>query len=285
MDILLLLLIFGSIGGLGAYACTRSAKLSRLAQDYGCQFDRRKNSVTTQLSAGRLELFTQFFHQYLNVFTLTDHMAFIRLADDLIFQDDNPKTKPLMVSLFTAEMRKTQFPTLKIAPLKSPFAKSQYTLMKTNIAAIDEVYRIHAPNPSAGMLFTPYIIGLLKTNPNVYLELNDNALIYHEHTLISPDKLEDFRFRAMQILSEFETIMSQLEQKQPAAPTTTPPSQTPSNAEQRAQAMLQSFATTRRSVSATPTNSWRWIWFFVVGALFLAITFLSWFALHNWVGR
>ena len=58
-----------------------------------------------------------------------------------------------------------------------------------------------------------YCLRSLKTKNNIYLEIHDNALVYHEHTLIAPEDLEMFRFRAMQILSEFENIMEKMEEK------------------------------------------------------------------------
>ena len=163
MTYILLFLILGTGTSLLINMRTRSAQLARWARKNRCLFDREKNSVTTELTAGRLEFFTLFFHQYQNVSTYTDNMAFMRLADDSIFLNENPNTKPIRTTLFTAELKRQQFPALKIAPLKSPFAASEYALMKTNIPAVDSRYRIHAPSQASGLLFTPFIIGLLKT--------------------------------------------------------------------------------------------------------------------------
>ena len=286
MTLFFTLLFVGALGGLCVSSCSRSAKLARLAQLYGCSFRKRKTSVTTALSAGKLELFTQFFHQYRNIFTLTDHMAFIRLSDDLIFTDDKPSTKPIAVSLFTAEMRKTHFPTLKAVPISSPFAASQYTQVKTNLKELDNTYKIYAPTQAASMLLTPFVIEMLKKNPSVYLELSDNTLIYHEHTLLPPEKLEDFRFRAMQLLSEFETRLNHLENESASVSETLhKTAEAPHTAEERAQAMLHSFAAQRRPQANPPSNNMHILGLVIIFALFLAITFLSWFALHNWIGR
>ena len=271
--------------------CTRSAKLARLAQLYGCPFERHKTSVTTAFSAGRLELFTQFFHQYRNVFTFTTSAAFTRLADDLIFLDDKPGTKPICITLFSAEMRNTQFPTLKIAPLTSPFAASQYTCVQTNVEQIDNIYRVHAPNQDAGLLFTPFVLTLFKTHPSVYLELNDNVLIYHEHTLVPPEGLEEFRLRAMQILDELQNTLAQRQKKYApaAAPVQTPaaPSDTQADADvqQRAETLLHSLAPLRKPFVAPSHMPWRGVWVILLGALLLAIMFLPWYALHHWLGR
>lgn len=264
---------------------TRTAQLARLARANGCTFDKRKSSVTTQLTAGRLEFFTQFFHQYRNVFTCSDNLAFLRIADDVIYLDDKPNTKPTTLTIFTAELKKRHFPLLKIAPLSSPFAPSQYALMKTNIPAIDGQYRIHAPSPAAGLFFTPQITNMLKTRPQIYLELNENALIYHEHTLVPVQDMEIFRFRAMQILGELETLMDKLEQVNPDT-TTVFASSDPSKTEKRVENMLR-FASSGMNAQTSTSNSsaWRAIGFFVLLLLLLGISFLSWFALRNWVGQ
>ncbi|MBR4592438.1 MAG: hypothetical protein IKO35_04435 [Elusimicrobiaceae bacterium] len=270
-------LISASAVGLLATTQTRTAKLARMARASGCTFDKNKDSITTQLTAGRLEFFTLFFHQYHNVFTYSDHLSFIRLADDIIYLDDKPKTKPIPITIFTAELKNSQFPLLKAAPLKSPFAPSQYALMKTNIPAIDARYRIHAPSPASGLLFTPMITGLLKTRPQIYLELNDNAMVYHEHALVPVEELESFRFRAMQILGDLETLLEKIDNKEQQ--TDTPQKH---SSELRASAMLQSLDP---AASATPvaTGLPRSIWFFALLLIFLGISFFSWFVLRHWI--
>lgn len=275
--------IASCVVGLVATTRSRSAQLARLARSLGCAFDKRKASVTTQLTAGRLEFFTQFFHQYHNVFTCSDNVAFIRWADDIIYVDENPKTKPIPVTIFTAELKKRQFPQLKAAPLTSPFARSQYALMKTNIPAIDSTYRMHAPSPAAGMLFTPMMTGLFKTQTNMYLELNDNALIYHEHRLIPLEEMEAFRFRALQILGELEKLVEQLDKNNPDA--TTPPAPEEAAPDARAMAMLQRFGASAESPVVTGGPMWRGIWFILLILIFFGVSFLSWFALRNWVGQ
>ena len=281
-------LTIAAVAGAGALVAstrTRAAQLARLARANGCTFDKRKDSVTTQLTAGRLEFFTQFFHQYQNVFTSSDNLAFLRIADDVIYLDDKPKTKPTTLTIFTAELKKRHFPLLKIAPLSSPFAPSQYALMKTNIPAIDGQYRIHAPSPAAGLFFTPQITNMLKTRPQIYLELNENALIYHEHSLIQVQDMEVFRFRAMQILAELENLMDKLEQVNPDT-TTVFTSKDPAETEKRAADLLRFASSGTSPQTETGTSSGlRALGFLALLLLLLGISFLSWFALHNWVGR
>ena len=280
---LLISLVLGTTG-LTVLARSRSAQLSRLARNSGCTFHKHKSSVTTQLTAGRLEFFTQFFHQYSNVFTYSDTFSFIRIADDTIYTDDKPKTKPIPITIFTAELKKRQFPLLKVAPLSSPFALSQYALMKTNIPTIDGHYRIHAPTAASGILFTPLITGLLKTRSQIYLELNENALVYHEHALIPVEDMELFRFRAMQILGELEGLMEKLEQTD-AETATFFASDEKTTPEKRAEAMLRFGTAQEPTPTKNPIGSFRSVGFFVLLLILLGISFLSWFALNNWVGR
>lgn len=284
MNILLGLLVLAAIAGLAATTRTRTAQIARMAKLNGCRFDREKDSVTTELTAGRLEFFTLFFHQYQNVCTCSDNLAFIRVADDNIYADDNPKTKPARITIFTAELKKRQFPALKIAPIDSPFAPSQYALMKTNIPAIDSRYRIHAPTPAAALVLTPFIIGLLKTRKNIYLELNDNALVYHENAQMSIAEFQPFRFRAIQILREFENVILKLDQANPSTTATLTPTAQDA-AEQRAEAMLKALCTPQNPVQMREGNGWRGMWIIVLLAVLLGMSFLSWFILNNWTAH
>ena len=282
LNIVIVLMILGACGAFGASTFSRTAKLTRLAQMYGCNFEKHKATVTTELSAGKLELFTRFFHQFTSVFTFTTNTAFIRMADDQIFADEKAHTKLLAVTLFTVEMRRLQFPPLKIVPVRSPLSPSQYALIKTNIPQLDELYHIHAPSPASGILLTPFITDLLKENSSIYLEINDAALIYHEHALIAPEQMDEFRFRAMKIFNELETLLICLEQ--PADQPLDKAEVTSTHLQARAEAMMQSFASSA-PVTSGPNQNFRMFWFIVVVMLFLGITLFSWFALHNWVGK
>ncbi len=284
MEIILVLLVAGTIAGLAASSCTRSAKIARMAKTNGCRFDREKDSVTTELTAGRLEFFTLFFHQYQNVCTCSDDLAFIRMADDTIYQDDKPTTKPHRLSIFTAELKKRQFPALKIAPVDSPLAPSQYALMKTNIPAVDARYRIHAPTPAAALVLTPFIIGLLKTRGDIYLELNENALVYHENKQIPLTQWLPFRFRALQILHEFENIILKLDAQDPTNTNTSTATlfpKAPDEAEARAEAMIKALCSPQTPAGEAPQKSWRGVWILVMLLLLLGISLLTWFVLNN----
>ncbi len=284
MTIAIILIMLGAGVGLWATTRTRTARLAQMARLNGCRFDKEKDTVTTELTAGRLEFFTLFFHQYQNVCTWSDNLAFMRVADDNIYTDDNPKTKPLKLTLFTAELKKRQFPALKIAPIDSQFAPSQYALMKTNIPAVDSRYRVHAPTPAAGLVLTPFLIGLLKTRGNMYLELNDNALVYHENTCISVEDYQSFRFRAMQILHELENALIKLAKTDPASTATLSP-KPQDEAELRAEAMLKALCSPREAAGQKEGSGFRGVWIIMLLAVLLGISLLSWFALNNWVQR
>ncbi|MCQ2411308.1 MAG: hypothetical protein MJ053_07680, partial [Elusimicrobiaceae bacterium] len=160
----------------------------------------------------------------------------------------------------------------------------QYALMKTNIPAIDAQYRIHTPSAAAGVLFTAMITGMLKTRPQVYLELNENALVYHEHTLVPLQEIEAFRFRAMQLLAELETIMEKLDKNNPD--TSFSSSHSPveeDNIPATLLARLGAWPTTQPQPGRSP--AFRGIWLVVLLLILIGITLLSWLALHQWIGR
>jgi hypothetical protein len=281
MNLLLILIVIGAGAGVVATMNTRSAKLASLAKQNGDRFDKEKPSVISVLTAKKLEFLTQYFHQYQNVFTFSDNMAFIRIADDLIYQNDDPKTKPTCITIFTAELKKLQFPALKVVPHQSIFTNSQHALMKTNISSLDDAYKFHAPTPKASVLFTPLIIGMLKTHKQIYLELNDNALIYHEHTQIPIQDMPTFRFRAMQVLAEFENILLKMNKPDPLPDAKKQTVQT----EQdeiflRAEAMLKALRPSN-PIENKKESGFRGSWIFVLMAVLIGMSLLSWFLLKN----
>lgn len=282
MSYLLTILILASLAAAVLQSRTRSARLARLAKLNGCAFVKEKESVTTPLSAGRLEFFTQFFHHFQNVFTYSDSKAYFRVADDNLYVDDSPKTKPRRLTIFTAELREGQFPALKIAPLSSSLAPSQYALMKTNIPGIDSHYRLHAPTPASGILLTPFITGLLKTKKNMYLELNDNALVYHENTLVAPEDIETFRFRALQILTELETVIDKLGPKNTTfiSPVSATVAEEAGDAEKRAEAMLKALCAPKNTAQQ-PGSRQSGLWIFLMLAALAGMSILSWLMLNR----
>lgn len=275
------------IVGLIALANTRTARLHRYAKRNRALFERHRNSITTPLSAGKLELLKDYFPLFHNVMTFMDKLAFARLADGEIYKDENSSAKPIPVTLFTAEFRNRSFPILKIAPLKSPFHQSQYMTVKTNIPEIDRVYHISAPNQAAGLLFTPFVKRMLKNRQDIYLEVNDNAFLYHENRLQPLEELESFHCRAAQLLAEFgntminldrpgeATIAAQLkETHKPKAPVTD------EEFIEKAQAML-SVMCPKTIARANGTSSLRGFGGIILLIILLALPIVAWLLIKN----
>lgn len=261
---------------------TRTARMHRYAKRNHAQFDRHRNSLTTPLSAGKLELLKEYFPLFRHVMTFMDNTAFMRLADAEIYKDESPNTQPVNVTLFTAEFRNRSFPVLKIAPLGSPFYASQYMTVKTNIPEIDRNYHISAADQAAGVLFTPYLKRLLKTRDNIYFEVNDNAFLYHENCLQPIEELEHFHCRAAQLLAELAGTVAKLEKSAPAANAATPskPILTDAEFDAKAQAML-SVMCPKDIARAHGNGSLRGFWGIILLVILLAIPVVGWLILKN----
>lgn len=197
---LLLLLSFGLL------SLSRRHQLESIAKRLHLVFNGYRESVTTAQSAGQLEFFTKFFHQYNNVFTFSDSVAFFRIADDTIFTDDNPQTKPDHITIFTAEFKNQEMPCFKIVPNRSPFVSSQYPLAETELAQLGKNYRLHCANPDLPSHIPAEILSLFKPDTSFYLEVNTNALVFHEHTLIRPEDIPSFRLRGMLLAQACERM-------------------------------------------------------------------------------
>ncbi|MBO4675014.1 MAG: hypothetical protein J5601_02875 [Elusimicrobiaceae bacterium] len=189
--LLLLILSFGLL------SLTRRHQLEVIAKRLHLSFSGYRESVTTAQSAGQLEFFTKFFHQYNNIFTFSDTIAFFRMADDTIFADDNPQTKPDHITIFTAEFKNQEMPCFKIVPDRSPFASSKYPLAEADIPKLGQNYRLHCENPDLPAHIPAEILSLFKADTALYLEVNGNALIFHEHALIQPADIPAFRLRGI----------------------------------------------------------------------------------------
>lgn len=60
MTIAIILIMLGAGVGLWATTRTRTARLAQMARLNGCRFDKEKDTVTTELTAGRLEFLRYF---------------------------------------------------------------------------------------------------------------------------------------------------------------------------------------------------------------------------------
>ncbi|MBO7191718.1 MAG: hypothetical protein J6V32_06515 [Elusimicrobiaceae bacterium] len=268
------------------WAHTRPVVFARIARANKGLFEKYKETVTTPFTAGRLDFFMFLFHRFRNVFTYEDRSAFIRLADDFIYKDEDPKTKPLPITIFVAEIKKGDFLPVKVLPARSLFAFSKQPVIKTNIPQLDSHYQIFAPSPASGSIFTPLITGFLKTHPYVYLELNGHALVYHEHALIATSQIEAFRFRAMQLLQELASqAVNQGQATSPAASPSGPLQQQPVALGEGAAAALLQIASGRLEAARRKDNfSLKallsvWVMLVILGGF----GFLSWWVLHHWL--
>lgn len=283
MGIIIGITLAALCAGLILLANTRTARMHRYAQRHYARFERHRSSITTALSAGKLELLKEYFPLFHNIMTFTDKLAFSRLADGDIYKDENPHTPPVKITLFAAEFRNRSFPILKVAPLHSAFYASQYMTVKTNIPEIDRVYHISAPNPAAGILFTPYVKKLLKSRKNIYLEVNDNAFLYHENTLIPTEELENFHCRATQLLAEFGNTMINLDKENTSMAASCPeakPTLTDEEFTAKAQAMLATMCP--KEIARTHgTASLRGFWGIILLLLLLAIPVVGWILIKN----
>lgn len=274
MILFFIALFIFAFAGLLLLLNTRTAKLENLAKTLNIRFDKDRENVTTEDTAWRLEFFTQYFHQYENVFTFANTTAFLRMADDKIFLEEN--AKPLSLTLFTAEFKQKQFPAFKIVPVNSPFASSQYTLIKTNIKELDEKYRFHAPTPAAQAFLTPALISLLKNRSSIYLEVNDNALIYHEHTLCPVENIQIFRLRGLEIVQELEQTLNKLNDSTAGEKTIRlSKQQAQKSAADQAEAMLAALSISRQEIQS-PKKSWLGVGLLALLLALIGISLLAW---------
>ena len=179
---------------------SRPARLKRLAKRTGGTFCRKRTDLLTPQNANRLEIFSSFVCSFNNVITRKEVSAFTRLAD-MAAQDENGNPLPAF-TVFSAECFTGGIPALKIAPAESPFCRSRFTAVKTKDEDINAAYRIFLSAPQAARLLTASLQQLLKRQTDMYVEIYDNAFVYHEGRLVLPGEAEDFRLRATRVLAE-----------------------------------------------------------------------------------
>lgn len=199
MPIFLLILFTAGIAAT-AWNTARPVRLKRLAKRMGGAYCLRRTELITAPNAEKTELFSNYLCRFKHIITKKESVAFTRLAD-MTAQNENAEILP-PVTVFTAELTKGSWPALKIAALNGPFAQSSLTAVKTKDAAFNAAYSVFLSAPQAAHLLTPALLGQLARRPNVYLEICDHALIYHESILIPVDKLEDFYLRAAVLLAQ-----------------------------------------------------------------------------------
>lgn len=269
MIIFFSVLFFTAAIGLIFSLNTRKAQLSRMANLLHMQFEPLRSNLTTEETSKRMEFFTRtFLHNFSNVFTFSDSRAFMRLADDQI-RISEQDTAVTTLTVFSAELKKTIFPPLKITPKNSPFAKSAFPLVPTTLTQ----YALYTPHPQPEKILPAQILSFLKNHPNLYIEINDNAFIYHEHTLIAPENLQTFRLRAFQVLQELEHIPCAPQAKQTASTQKT-------DIGDQAQAMLTAL-TLSRPTTQPKSKNWFLVGIFILLAAIIGISLLA----GNLIGR
>ncbi len=261
------LLFIGAAAGLAWVSNTRRAKLERLAKLIHQPFEEERDYITTEQTAKQLDFFTAYkSHTFKNVFTFTDSSAFMRLADDDLHLPANP---PLSVTLFSAELKHGGLPALKIAPTHSPLA----TARDIKPFPLTAHYTLFTPEPNKETILPKAILSLLQMHPNIYLEMNDNAFIYHEHTLIDPQELQTFRLRAIHLLQE---ILRATQKEKPTAPAAAQTTAT------QAEVMLAAL-TLPHPTEPSGGSSWRKIGFIALLAFLIGICLLAWTVLQRFV--
>ena len=280
MTILFSLIFIIALAGLIILSTTRPAKLSGLARTLHVSFDKIRDTVITDDTIQHLEFFNRYFHQYKNVFTFSNPSAFLRISDDKIFSDADFK-KPLSeISIFTAEFKKHQFPILKIIPVKSFLNQTKYPLITTNINEIDTQYHIHLTQKEATAFLSPAFLSFLKSHPSVYLELNENSLIYHEHSLIPVEDIQLFRMRGTQILQEFEHILTETQKQTNPAELVKEESDTVKTSADQAEAMLTALMSGNQTLPEQKKNGLG-IGLFVLLLIVLGISLFAWILIKN----
>lgn len=207
MSVFILILATGTAAAVYT-AASRPARLKRLAKRTGGNFCRRRSELLTPQNTDRLEIFSSFVCSFKNVITRKEDFAFTRSAD-MGAQDENGNKLPAF-TVFSAECFTGGLPALKIAPAKGPFCRSRFTAVKTTDENINTAYRIFLSAPKAARLLTAPMQQLLKRRTDMYVEIHDNAFVYHEGRLVPPGEAEDFRLRATRVLAELTKAERQI---------------------------------------------------------------------------
>lgn len=268
------LILLGCIWGIIATS-SRTNRLAQLARRQGYAFEKHKSHVLTEPSAQGLEFFTAFLHRYQNVLTYSDRMAFIRIADDTVRTDASASAKRFLITTFTAEFKNPSSQILKSVLTKSPFVTKRQDIIQTENLALDSRYNTYSSSKqTCQVLSAPCIAGLFKTQHKIYLEITENALVYHEHTLVPVAEIETFRWRGMQLLKELEAFC-----KKPTHPTLS--TDTDTAAEQIPILMLPTAG--HISTGTTKSPLWRLIGIFVLLLFLVGLSSLLWFIMRFWI--
>lgn len=178
----------------------RAARLKQTAARLHGIFRQHKDELVTPVNAQKLEFFTQTNWRFTNVITCREPLAFTRMADCTAPKQSWQKQQAA-VTVFTAERFDGGWPALKIMPKDGLFIPSRLKEVPVHHTQISAKYHILLSSPQAARLLSPAVQQLLLTHAYVYLEIYDNAFVYHEGRLLSPAQWEEMHLRANRFLT------------------------------------------------------------------------------------
>jgi len=198
------LVVLGGIGAIISSLSSRNAQMARFARTLGARFIPEKDNIITEITANKMDYFTQYIHYYKNVMTFSQGGTFMRIGDDVFYPDRKPKQKQ-EYTLFSAELMINHFPYLKIEPISHATHTQRYVQVRTNIEEIDKNYNIYLPKDTA-LNLPAALCSLLKNQQHIYFESADNVCVIHNYKLLCADEIQPFRFRALQVVTDLEIV-------------------------------------------------------------------------------
>ena len=205
------LIVIGGIGALVVSASSRKTQMSRFASSMGCRFVDKKENIITEITANKMDFFTQFVHRFENVITFPQAGTFIRVGDDIFYPEGQSK-QVSNYTLLSAELMVNHFPSLKIEPISNVTRTGRYVPVRTNIEEIDKNYNIFLP-PDTALNLSPAMCSFLKAQKGMYIESADNVCIMHSYKVLLPEEIQPFRFRALQLISDLEIVPEKKEEQ------------------------------------------------------------------------
>lgn len=266
--------VIGGVGALISSSCSRRSKMARLASTLSARFFPEKENVITEITANKMDFFTQYEHRFENVIAFSQTGTFVRVGDDTYYPDGNPKRKR-QISLLSAELMLNHFPYLKIEPASHTTHTERYVPVRTNVEEIDKNYNIYLP-PDTALNLSASMISFLKSYKGLYIELADNVFIMHNYKMLEPEEVQSFRFRALQLISDLEIAPKKTEEGA---------KNTATDAGTRAEAMVAALmAAHPRAAERSPKSSSGMLIFIVLiiigGMTFFAYYFLKHIAMR-----
>ena len=269
------LVVLGGLGAAVAASSSRKAKMARFARDMGARFVAEKENIITEITANKMDFFTQFVHRFSNVITFSKTDTFTRVGDDVFYPEGKPKQKA-NYTLISTELLMHSFPALKIEPASHLTHSERYVQVRTNIAEIDKYYNVYLPQDTA-LNLPPSLCSLLKTRQDVYLESADNVCLVHVYKQLTPDEVQLLRFRVGQIVSDLE-IIPQKPQEDKKTPAVT-------DAGTRAEAMVAAMMASRARPADKSSKSSGGLLILIMMVVLGGMLFFAYYFLKNMVAH